>query len=131
MRKARITARCAAVGVMISCGGDAGDFARFRPPPVPDSLFAGSALFAARCAKCHGLHAVGTDSGPPLLHEVYRASHHGDAAFALAVLNGVRAHHWRFGDMPPQPGLTGQDVRDVTAYVRWLQAARQAIGEGK
>ena len=50
-------------------------------------------------------------------------AHHGDAAFLLAVRNGVRAHHWRFGDMPPQPGLTGAEVAAITAYVRELQRA--------
>jgi hypothetical protein len=55
------------------------------------------------------------------LHAVYQASHHGDAAFELAVRNGVRAHHWRFGDMPPQPEVTGDAISQITAYVRWLQ----------
>ncbi|MGR3582900.1 MAG: c-type cytochrome, partial [Pseudooceanicola nanhaiensis] len=40
-----------------------------------------------------------------------------------AVQNGVRAHHWKFGDMPPQTGLTPSDVANIVAYVRELQRA--------
>jgi hypothetical protein len=44
-------------------------------------------------------------------------------SFYLAVQNGVRAHHWRFGDMPAQTGLTRADVAGIVAYVRELQRA--------
>jgi cytochrome c1 len=37
------------------------------------------------------------------------------------VRNGVRSHHWGFGDMPPIDGLTDADVTNVVAYVRALQ----------
>jgi hypothetical protein len=36
----------------------------------------------------------------------------------MAVANGVRAHHWKFGDMAPVKGVTPDDVAHVTAYVR-------------
>ncbi len=42
-------------------------------------------------------------------------------AFYLAAQNGVRAHHWKFGDMPPQDGLTKADVAGIVTYVRELQ----------
>jgi hypothetical protein len=42
-------------------------------------------------------------------------------AFVLAAQNGVRAHHWTFGDMPAVKGVTQADVLDVIAYVRALQ----------
>ena len=48
-------------------------------------------------------------------------SHHGDAAFLFAVQRGVAAHHWRFGDMPPQPQVTAGEVEAIIPYVRWLQ----------
>jgi hypothetical protein len=32
-----------------------------------------------------------------------------------------RAHHWKFGDMAPVPGLTPDDVAQITAYVRLEQ----------
>jgi hypothetical protein len=35
----------------------------------------------------------------------------------------VRAHHWRFGDMPPQPTITPDAIHMITRYVRELQQA--------
>ncbi len=57
------------------------------------------------------------------MHPYYRTEHHADAAFVLAVRNGVEPHHWNFGPVPALQGLTDQDVADVTAYVRQLQEA--------
>jgi mono/diheme cytochrome c family protein len=81
----------------------------------------GERLFSQNCAACHGAQAVGTKQGPPLVHKIYEPSHHGDAAFVLAARNGSKQHHWRFGDMPPQPQLTEAQVKAITAYVRALQ----------
>jgi len=94
---------------------------------MPDDLGAmaqiGAGAFNATCASCHGENAVGRNgAGPPLIHKIYEPSHHGDGAFHLAVQNGVRAHHWGFGDMPPQTGLTRAEVDAIVAFVRELQA---------
>ncbi|WP_417524040.1 c-type cytochrome [Marinovum sp.] len=84
----------------------------------------GKTIFEAKCAACHGPNAAGQDGvAPPLVHKIYEPSHHSDAAFLLAAQNGVRSHHWRFGDMPPVEGVTQGDVTMVTAYVRELQRA--------
>ena len=83
----------------------------------------GAAKFAANCASCHGERAAGSDRGPPLVHKYYEPSHHGDRSFLAAVRNGVRQHHWTYGDMPPQPGVTNADVAKIVAYVRELQRA--------
>ncbi len=88
---------------------------------VPPQHETGEQLFVAHCVQCHGDRATGTERGPPLVHRIYEPGHHGDAAFQLAVLRGVRAHHWRFGDMAPVPGVAEADVERITAYVRWLQ----------
>ncbi|MGH1460209.1 MAG: c-type cytochrome [Paracoccaceae bacterium] len=95
---------------------------------VPETLSAnaeiGKAAFEAKCAACHGANAAGQDGvAPPLVHKIYEPSHHGDAAFLLAAKNGVRAHHWRFGNMPPVEGVTDGDVKMIVAYVRELQRA--------
>lgn len=84
---------------------------------------AGKAVFEGTCAACHGVEGIGTDAGPPLVHPYYRPGHHADGAFVLAVRNGVQPHHWNFGPMPPQQGLSDQDIADVTAYVRQIQEA--------
>lgn len=84
----------------------------------------GKRAFDAVCAQCHGPNAAGRESmGPPLVHDYYKPSHHADMAFVMAVQNGVRAHHWTFGDMPAQSGLTGADVKAIIAYVRAVQRA--------
>ena len=85
--------------------------------PQPD----GAALFADNCARCHGEQAEGTDYGPPLAHRIYEPGHHPDWSFQNAVANGVPAHHWDFGDMPPISGLSEDDVAAVIAHIRSLQ----------
>ena len=78
--------------------------------------------FDKNCAACHGENAVGQDGvAPPLVHKIYEPSHHGDESFQRAVAMGVRAHHWKFGNMPAIEGLTRADVKAITAYVRELQ----------
>ncbi|MCB1479514.1 MAG: cytochrome c [Rhodobiaceae bacterium] len=92
-------------------------------PELLGDAQAGKEVFDATCAKCHGVNASGTNAGPPLVHKIYEPNHHADAAFLLAVRNGVRAHHWPYGDMPPVPAVTGADVAKIVAYVRQLQKA--------
>lgn len=85
----------------------------------------GETYFNAVCASCHGTNAAGQDGvAPPFVHRIYEPSHHGDMAFILAARNGVRAHHWPFGDMPPieQP-LTDAVLGAIVSYVRELQRA--------
>ena len=103
----------------------------FAPPVVesvvsklPAEFQAGEGKFNMFCARCHGAEAVGTKQGPPLVHKIYEPNHHGDAAFQRAAANGVRAHHWQFGDMPKIDGVKPEDVEQIVKYVRWLQ--RQA-----
>jgi mono/diheme cytochrome c family protein len=88
---------------------------------TPAEYRKGEAKFKANCVRCHGESAVGTSQGPPLVHKIYEPNHHGDAAFQRAAANGVRAHHWRFGDMPRIEGVTPEDVDQIIQYVRWLQ----------
>ena len=112
--------------------GDGGDTAGAGPPivsvNVPATLSAraqlGRKTYDANCASCHGRNAAGQDGvAPPLVHIIYEPGHHGDESFQRAVARGVRAHHWRFGNMPPVDGLTRRDVAAVVAYVRELQRA--------
>ncbi len=87
-----------------------------------DVVAAGEVLYAANCAECHGADLRGTDRGPSHLSIVYEPNHHSDAAFLLAVKNGVRAHHWNFGPMLPVDGLTDEEISSITAFVRSVQA---------
>ncbi len=89
--------------------------------PVPAHLRDGEQKFTANCARCHGAGGVGTDQGPPLVDKIYEPNHHGDVAFQRAAANGVRAHHWQFGDMPKIDAVNSGDVDQIVKYVRWLQ----------
>ena len=94
-----------------------------RIPELSVEAQAGKRAFDLYCARCHGESAAGGPAGPPLVHHTYRAAHHADVAFELAVRRGVRAHHWRFGDMPPEPGVARVEIVQITRYVRELQRA--------
>lgn len=93
-------------------------------PDIVGNAAIGQNIFESICAACHGPGGVGNaDAGPPLIHKIYEPSHHGDESFQRAAALGVRAHHWRFGNMPPVEGLTRGDVAMVTEYIREIQRA--------
>lgn len=82
----------------------------------------GETAFNAKCAACHGDSGAGRDGiAPPLIHKIYEPRHHGDMSFQLAAMNGVRAHHWPFGNMPAIEGVTPSDITTITAYIRAIQ----------
>ena len=84
----------------------------------------GRIAYVKSCAGCHGPNAGGLEGlAPPLVHKIYEPSHHGDQAFYLAALQGVRAHHWDFGDMPPVEGVTEAEIVQIVAFIRTLQVA--------
>ena len=84
----------------------------------PELVTEGGNLYRASCASCHGLDLQGTGVGPSLLSVVYQPGHHSDDSFRLAALNGVPAHHWKFGDMAPVPALSEEDMTRIIAFVR-------------
>lgn len=87
----------------------------------------GEAAYDSVCAECHGANATGTDRGPPLVHPIYNPGHHADESFFRAARFGVRAHHWRFGDMPAQPDVDERKVAAIVVYVRELQRANGIV----
>ena len=100
------------------------------PQPTPGLMpnpVQGKKLYGQYCAACHGADLLGVDKGekkgPPLLHKIYEPAHHGDAAFQMAARNGVRAHHWPFGNMAPVPGLTDPELAGIIRFVREVQVA--------
>ena len=116
-----LTAACAG-------GSESGDGASLSGQS--EALKRGESLFGANCAICHGPAAVGTQTGPPLVHPIYNPNHHPDFSFHNAVNNGVPQHHWVFGDMAPRPGLSEGDVNNIICYIRQLQV-NEGIYEGE
>lgn len=104
--------------------GDGSPLAEVTVPDLTGEAREGEALFNAKCASCHGANAAGRDGeAPPLVHVIYEPGHHGDGAFVSAVRDGVRQHHWPFGDMAPVEGVGDDDLGKIVAYVRALQRA--------
>ena len=91
---------------------------------LPVELQEGETKFNTFCSPCHGPQGEGSNNGPPLVHKIYEPNHHADMAFQRAAAQGVRAHHWKFGNMPKIDGVVPEDVSQIIGYVRWLQ--RQA-----
>ena len=108
-------------------GGARSERAIAEPARLSDLGARGKILFEETCAACHGRHGAGTDQGPPFINEIYNPGHHPDEAFLLAPRVGVRAHHWKFGDMPPVEGVTDDDLRSIVRYVREMQEANGIV----
>lgn len=94
-------------------------------PPDSDAVAAGATLYEQSCASCHGGDLRGTDKGPPHLSEVYASDHHSDDSFRSAITKGAPSHHWDFGDMPPVPSLSDEDITSILAFVRQQQATQE------
>lgn len=92
---------------------------------IPFIYAKGQMLFNKNCSSCHNVDLSGSDIGPPLLHPYYKPSHHGDEAFYKAALNGTRAHHWKFGDMPAVKGMTREKMKSIVPYVRYFQKQKK------
>ena len=82
---------------------------------------AGETVFNKSCSRCHGIKGSGTESGPPLVNKIYEPGHHSDMSFHFAVNRGVRAHHWKFGNMPRIKGVSSKEVDQIIQYIRGLQ----------
>ena len=87
----------------------------------------GKVAFDKSCASCHGANAAGTEKGPPFVNNIYNPGHHSDRAFYLAAKNGVRQHHWPFGNMPAQPQVSDADLQAIIQYVREMQLANGIV----
>ena len=108
-------------------GGPGAGGVVIEPASLSALASTGKTLFEADCAACHGPNGSGTDQGPPFVNDIYNPGHHPDVAFLLAAQNGVRAHHWEFGDMPPVDGITESKGAAIVKYVRELQEANGIV----
>ncbi|MEP6573858.1 MAG: cytochrome c [Gemmatimonadota bacterium] len=94
-----------------------------RPAGVTDSSIAwGSRLFhgSAKCSRCHGEEARGTDDGPALTGAIWL---HGPGTYEWLVeqiTRGIPAHQTWTGRPMPARGwsqMPDDDVRAVAGYV--------------
>ncbi len=126
--------------MMFGCGGESAqqydtkessETERVSPtgPALSDTARAGAELFNANCSACHGMNAAGTGQGPTLIDRIYHPGHHPDFSIRNAVSQGVRQHHWVFGDMPPVTNVSSDDVEKIICYIRDTQRAN-GIFEG-
>ena len=104
--------------MVAGCGGDGGS-----QQGTADVVQAGEKLFNTNCSACHGVGAVGTNQGPPLVDRTYYPGHHNDFSIRNAIKNGVRAHHWDFGNMLPVAGVSEDDAEKIICYIRDTQLA--------
>ena len=109
---------------VVACGGDEPTVA--GPTSITGVALsgagrAGEGVFNASCSVCHGVGASGTDRGPTLIHSIYHPGHHSDASIRNAVSNGVRQHHWFFGNMAPVPNVSADEVEKIICYIRETQ----------
>ncbi|MCK8462530.1 cytochrome c [Aliiroseovarius sp. S1339] len=115
-------ARASADGSMATETASRDQIVAVTLPRLDDAQSIGQKVFLAKCASCHGETAGGRNGlGPPLIHKIYEPSHHGDMAFFRAAELGVRAHHWKFGNMAPVEDITRAEVADVVAFIRAVQ----------
>jgi len=96
---------------------------KVKVPSLSAVATQGEVAFNANCAACHGKNAAGTKKGPPLVHDIYNPGHHGDEAFFRAAKQGTPQHHWRFGNMPPRPGVSDEELAAIVRYIREMQLA--------
>lgn len=105
----------------------ASDAVAVAVPDLSENARSGERTFNANCVLCHGPNASGTGLGPPLVHKIYEPGHHQDFTIQSAVRNGVPSHHWPFGNMPPVPAVSDEDIPNIICYIRELQRANGII----
>lgn len=77
----------------------------------------GFTIYERHCQDCHGDRGYGTDRGPNLHHRVYSAGKLSQQEFHEAVVHGVKANKWTYGDMPATR-LSFNEIERVARYVR-------------
>ncbi len=125
----RVTTRLALVfvflGTLAACSETNLDGGVVNVQMPPDDFvrdpFEGKDLYYQYCGDCHGINGLGSDKGPSFVRNVYAPDHHADYAFYRAVAMGVKQHHAKFGDMPPVPGISPEQVAHITEFVRAVQ----------
>ena len=96
-------------------------------PAPPDTTSPGAALYAARCAPCHGVAGAGDGFNAPFL-PVAPTMHSDSAAMSLrpddTLYDGIHAGGWILGKSHRMPAfgasLDDGEKRELVAYIRTL-----------
>lgn len=113
---------------LAAAGGDA---------ELAEYIASGTKLFASTCIACHGAGGVGIKgNGKALAHNDFIASLDDDAllAFVKRGRDPGDPKNTTGVAMPPKggnPALSDDDILDVIAYLRTLQAGKPAAGAAK
>lgn len=102
-----------------ACGGES----------TPVDLANGEAQFASNCSSCHTLEAAGTPPSVigPNLDDSWRASR--QAGFEDSQFAGTIERWIRIAQKPmPRDLVTGQDARDVAAYIASVAGKSEESG---
>jgi mono/diheme cytochrome c family protein len=100
---------------------------RVRTNPLagePEAALAGSHLFAAECAKCHGDRGQGKGSRPPVVSD--RIAHATDGELAWILKNG---NPWK--GMPAWSSLPDSERWQLVAFLRSLNQPASAPAQGE
>lgn len=101
-----------------------------RPPPLPPSspdAFRGAAIFRSSCAECHGQGAEGVPGRGAALRSSSFLRSRSDGALLELIRKGRSPgdpDHRGPARMPARGGnvyLPEERIRDVIAYLRWIQ----------
>ena len=130
MKKLAFIFFVATIAMVIGCGLSNEGESDTESTDAGIATYSGEKSFQNRCAVCHGQQADGTATGPPLVNKLYEIGHHPNFSFHNAVNNGVTAHHWNFGDMPPIPNVPPEEIDAIICHVRDLQRA-EGIAAGE
>ena len=92
------------------------------PIELSNLAILGKQAFDVECASLHGDNAVGNNGiTPQLKHKTHEPKHEGNESFYRVVAMAVRAHQWKFSNMPSIEEITWAHVKAIIAYVRELQ----------
>ena len=128
--KIRITLIALALtGVLVTACGDAGGSPPASAPPLTGDATAGKTKFESVCAACHGVDAKGLPGlGKNLVTSEF-AKGKTDAELVAFIKAGRPVGdplNTTGVEMPPKGGnssFTDQDLYDIVAYIRQLEAA--------
>ena len=118
----------ALVYVALSGEGDDGVTVEVIAAELSEEAIQGEALFKANCPGVPRRERGGHEAGSAAdSRHLQSGSPFGQGFLSGGRRLGVRAHHWPYGDMPPQPQVKEAEVALIIRYIRELQEANGIV----